>query len=103
MNECISYAIRIEAVAGAGDRLAIVDMDQKVGGLLCPSGGPGSPSNTMWPGPRPTAVPSGILIVPTVWPQYTNVTDRQDRQRSDNVGPTILQMVAQVDRRSSGL
>jgi len=26
------------------------------------SGGAGSPSNTMWPGPRPTSVPNGILI-----------------------------------------
>jgi len=25
----------------------------------------------MWPGPRPTSVPSGILIYPTVWPQQT--------------------------------
>ena len=25
------------------------------------------------------SVPSGILIHPTVWPKYTNVTDRQDR------------------------
>jgi len=25
-------------------------------------------------------MPSFILIHPTVWPQYTNVTDRQDRQ-----------------------
>ena len=32
-----------------------------------------SPSNTMSPWPRPTSVPSGILIHPTVWPQYTNV------------------------------
>jgi len=32
-------------------------------------GGAGSPSNTMLPGPRPTSVPSGILIHPTVWPQ----------------------------------
>jgi len=24
----------------------------------------GSPSNTMWPGPRPTSVPTGILIQP---------------------------------------
>ena len=40
----------------------------------------GSPSNTMWPGSRPTCVPSFILIRPTVWPQWTNVTDRQDRQ-----------------------
>jgi len=34
----------------------------------------------MWPGLSPTSIPSGILIHPTVWPQYTNVTDRQDRQ-----------------------
>jgi len=44
-----------------------------------------SPSNTMLPGPRPTCVPSDILIHPTVWPQYPNVTDRQDIQ-TDN-GP----------------
>jgi len=43
-------------------------------------GGAGSPSNTISPGPRPTSVPSGILIHPTIWPQYTNVIDRQDRQ-----------------------
>jgi len=51
---------------------------------LCPfgEGGAGSASNTMWPGPRPTSVPSFILIHPTVWPQYTNVTD----SRTDN-GP----------------
>ena len=44
-----------------------------------------------------------ILIHPTVWPQYTNVTDRtdrrerQDRQRSDGdgIGRTVLQTVAQ--------
>jgi len=29
----------------------------------------------MSPGPTPTSVPSGILIHPTVWPQYANVTD----------------------------
>jgi len=35
-------------------------------------------SNTMSPGPRPTSVPSGILIHPTIWPQYTGYrqTDR---------------------------
>jgi len=49
---------------------------------LCPfgGGGAGSPSNTMWPGPRPTCMPSFILIRATVWPQYTNITDRTDRQ-----------------------
>jgi len=30
------------------------------------TGGAGCPSNTMWPGPRPTFVPSGILIHPAV-------------------------------------
>jgi len=74
-----------------GDRLATIDMGRKVAMGCC--GGSwvttGSPSNTMWPGPRPTSLPSGILLHPTVWPQYTNVTDRQadrrergDRQRS---------------------
>jgi len=49
--------------------------------------GAGSPSNTMWPGSRPTSMPSFVLIHPTVWPQYTNVTDRQIGQ--DN-GPIAL-------------
>jgi len=56
-------------------------MGLKLGRGLCPFGGgrAGSPSNTMWPGPRPTCMPSFVLIRPTVWPQYTNVTDRQDK------------------------
>jgi len=62
-------------------------------------GGAGSPSDTMWPGPRPTSVPSFVLIHPTVWPQYTNVSDGQDRQTerqwSDSIGRTGLQNVAQ--------
>jgi len=42
------------------------------------------PSNTMSSGTRPTSLPSGILIHPTVWPQYTNITDRQtDRTGQD--------------------
>ena len=43
-------------------------------------------------------MPGLILIRPAVWPQYTNVTDRQDRkdrQRSDSIGRTVLQTVAQ--------
>jgi len=36
----------------------------------CPFlGGTGSLSNTMWPGLRPTSIPSGILIYSAVWPQ----------------------------------
>jgi len=33
--------------------------------------GDGSPFNTTWPAPKPTSVPSGILIDPAVWPQQT--------------------------------
>jgi len=42
-------------------------------------------------------MPSFILIHPTIWPQYTNVTDRtrQTGQRSDSIGRTVLQTVAQ--------
>jgi len=50
-------------------------------------------------------MPSFILIRLSVWPQYTNVTDRQDRQtnrqdridrqRTDSIGRTVLQTVAQ--------
>jgi len=43
-------------------------------------GGLGSQPTQYGLGPRPTSVPSGILIRPTVWPQYANVTHRQDRQ-----------------------
>ena len=41
---------------------------------LCPifwgGGAAGSPSSTMWPGPRLASVPSGILMHPAVWPQW---------------------------------
>jgi len=81
--------------------VATIDMDRKLG-VLSPfwGGGAGSPSNTVWPGPRPTCMPSFILMHPTVWPQYTNVTDRtgQDRQtgqRSESIRRTVLQTVAQ--------
>ena len=67
------------ARAEMGDRLATRDMDRKVRTAVPLSvGGAGSPSNTMSPGTRPTSVLSGILINPTVWPQDTNVADRQD-------------------------
>ena len=67
-------------------------------------GGARSPSNTMWPGSRPTCTPSFIVIHRTVWPQYTNVTDRTnrqtERQRSDSTGRTALQTVAQKTRQT---
>jgi len=78
-------------------------MGRKLGGGLCPLfvfWGAEFPTNSTSPGPMssPISMPSLILIDPTVWPQYTNVTDRQtDRtgQRSDSIGRTVLQTVAQ--------
>jgi len=71
-----------------GDRLATRDTGRKKGAALPFEGELGSPSNTMWPEPRYTSLPSGILIHPIVSPQYmyTNVTDRtdSDRQRFDS-------------------
>jgi len=64
-------------------------------------GGAGSPSNTMWPGPRPTCMPSFILIRPTTWPQCTNVTDRTDRQWSGSIGCTVSQTVTPKTHLSS--
>jgi len=54
----------------------------KSGELLCPFpwGKAGSPSIAMSPGPRPASRPSGILICPTLWPQYTNDTRQAHRQ-----------------------
>jgi len=51
-------------------------MGQKLGGGGCAlvpfsSGRTGSPSNTKSPGPRPTSIPSGILVHPAIWPQWT--------------------------------
>ena len=60
---------KCSAAAEMGDRLATIDMDRKLGGAVPFLGRAGSPSNTMWPGPRPTIVPSDIVIHPAIWPQ----------------------------------
>jgi len=69
-------------------RLAITDMGRKFGAVSILGRGSGSPSNTMWLMVRRSFMSSFILIHLTVWPQYTNVTDRTDRQtgQKDN-GP----------------
>ena len=53
-------------------RLTTIDMGRKFG-VLCPffRGGELGPHLTKSPWPRPTSVPSGILIHPAVWPQRT--------------------------------
>jgi len=56
-----------------GNHLATIDVGRKLVAvpLFFGGGGDGSPSNTMWPGLRPTFLPSDILIHPAVWPQQT--------------------------------
>jgi len=63
-------------------------------------GGAGSPSKTMWPGPRPTSMPS--LFEPfghNLHQRYRQ--NRTDRQRSDSIGRTVLQTVAQKQKYDS--
>ena len=69
---------KCSAVAEMGDRLATTDTGRKWAGAVPLLGKLRPPSDTMSAGPRPTSLPRGILIHPTVWPQYTNVTDRQN-------------------------
>jgi len=52
-----------------GDRLATIDMGQKLGTV--PLLGELGPHVTVWPGPSPTFLPSGILVYPAIWPQQT--------------------------------
>jgi len=58
------------AVAEMSDRLATIGMGRKWGKAAVGGWVPtGSPSNTMWPGLRPTILQSDILIHSTVSPQ----------------------------------
>ena len=90
----IAYINKSSAVAEIGNRLATIDMDRKVCvGAAVPlsvgeGGKAGSPSNTVSPRPR-------SIQVPIVWPQYTNVTDRQTGHRSVAYGEPLLVTVAQ--------
>jgi len=53
-----------------GNHLATTDMGRKRQ-VLCPFQGKLGPHLTQCRrGPRPTSVPSGILIPPAIWPQY---------------------------------
>ena len=52
-------------------RFSTTDMDPKFAAVPFLDWGAGSPSNTMWPVPRPTSLPSGVLSNPAIWPQQT--------------------------------
>jgi len=59
-------------------RLATIYMGRKVGEAAAVpllDGGAGSPSNTMWPGPRPTSIPSGVQI------HAVGITGHEDARR----------------------
>ena len=65
------HVYKSSAVAEMGDR-GHNKHGPKRGGCCAPfAGGAGYSSNTVWPGPRSTLVPSGVFIHPAVWPQYT--------------------------------
>ena len=79
---------------------ATTDMGRKLGGGCAPflEKGAGTPSNTMWPEPRPNhhtkwhPNPSNRLA--TIHQRHRQTdkqTDRTDRQRSDSIGRTVLQ------------
>jgi len=57
----------------------------KIVGLVC----------TMSPGPRPTAIPSGILIHPDVWPQtWDNAIEQHTQTDKSNINSLGNQVVA---------
>jgi len=81
-NKVLKNQNKSSAVAEMGDRVPEQWAEKwEGGGVPVSVAGAGSPSNTMSPEPRNTSLPSGILIHPTVWPQCTNVTDRQTTVR----------------------
>ena len=66
--------LRTKWYPDSSSSLATIHTGRKLGAAVPLLGAAGFPSNTMWSGLRPTSLPSGVLIHPIVWPQYTNVT-----------------------------
>jgi len=80
---------KCSAVAEMGDCLATIDMGRKMGAVPLLGGDAGSPCNTIWPGPRPTFIPSGILIHPPFGHSTpTSQTGQRDRTERQDNGPT---------------
>jgi len=94
-----SITNKSSAVAEMGDHFATIDIGRKLGTAVPPVfwrgvGGAGSPSNTIWRWPGPSTKwhldPSNRLA--TIHQRYRQ-TDRTER--SDSIGRTVLQTVAQ--------
>jgi len=67
-HRLMSPVNKSSAVAEMGDR-GHNRHGRKKGGTVPLSRSAGNPSNTMWPVPRSTSVPSGVFINPAVWQQ----------------------------------
>jgi len=57
------------AVAEMDDRGHNRHGPKRGGGCCAPFSGAGTLSNTVWPGPTSTSVPSGVFIHPAIWLQ----------------------------------
>jgi len=72
-----SHFRRLSAMSYENKSLAVAEMGghghnrhgRKEGAAVPLSRTAGTTSNTMWPVPRSTSVPSGVFIHPAVWPQ----------------------------------
>jgi len=80
INLKLSWTAKIRLLYGLGNKFGLAANGASFGPIF---GEAESSSNTMWPGPRTTSMPSFILIHPTVLPQYTNVTDSQTDTQTD--------------------
>jgi len=67
-NETFTNLNKSSAVAEMGDR-GHNSHGPKIGGCCAPLAGTGTPSSTVWRGPRYTSVRSGVFIHPAIWPQ----------------------------------
>jgi len=93
---------KYSAVAEMGDRLATIDMGGKLGTGYGPFGWAGFPCDTMWPGPRPTFVPSGMLIQPPVWPQQTWAENWGGATRQNVKTRCLQEWVGQLEPKFQG-
>jgi len=88
-----TFVVRTKWHLDPSSHLATIDIGRKLGAFALPllfgegEGWAGSISNTMWRGPRPTSVPSGIFNNPAVWPVAT-MHQRHEQDRQDN-GPIL--------------
>jgi len=95
-----NICLGLSAVAEMGDRLATINMGENWG-RYAPSGG-SIPiyHNISWA--EAYLRTNGILIYPSVWPQYTNVTDiqtGQTGQRSDSIGEPFYKRRPKITNR----